>query len=146
MQSETECGNGSNDWAAALHTFGLMKHYFENGANAYMYWNMVLKETGKSQWGWKQNSMISINSADKSVKYNLEFYLMKHFSYFIHPGAYKLNIEGKNENCLAFKNENSIIIVYYNAGEGKYVSFKIDNQSIKVKFEKESFNTMKLEI
>lgn len=48
MQTETECGDGSNDWAAAEHTFGLMKHYFSNGANAYMYWNMVLDKTGKS--------------------------------------------------------------------------------------------------
>lgn len=32
MQTETECGDGSNDWAAAEHTFALMRHYFNNGA------------------------------------------------------------------------------------------------------------------
>jgi len=52
MQTETECGNGSNNWAAARHTWDLIKHYFENGASAYMYWNMVLDETGSSRWGW----------------------------------------------------------------------------------------------
>ena len=42
IQTESECGDGSNDWKAAEHTFGLIRHYFTNGANAYMYWNMIL--------------------------------------------------------------------------------------------------------
>jgi len=146
MQSETECGNGSNDWAAAEHTFELMKHYFENGANSYMYWNMVLNETGKSQWGWKQNSMISVNSANKSVKYNPEFYLMKHFSTFIKPGARKIAIEKGSDNCLAFKNIDSIIIVYYNAGDAKEINFNVDDQLFKVKIDEKSFNTFSLKI
>jgi len=146
MQSETECGFGTNDWAAAEHTFGLMKHYFENGANSYMYWNMVLNETGKSQWGWKQNSMISINSTDKSIKYNPEFYLMKHFSYFIEPGARKIAIEKGNENCMAFKNSDSIIVIYYNAGESKEMTFNVDKQIFTVKLEGKSFNTFRVKI
>jgi len=32
MQTETECGDGSNDWAAALHTWSLIKQYLTNGA------------------------------------------------------------------------------------------------------------------
>jgi len=80
MQSETECGNGSNDWKAAEYTFSLMKHYFENGASVYSFWNSVLDETGKSMWGWKQNSMITVTSSTKEVVYNPEFYLLKHFS------------------------------------------------------------------
>ena len=107
MQTETECGDGSNDREAAEHTFGLMKHYFNYGANAYMYWNMVLNESGKSQWGWKQNSMISINSNTGEVIYNPEYFLMKHFSYFILPGSYK--VESSDENYLAFRNHDSLL-------------------------------------
>ncbi len=90
MQSETECGNGSNDWKAAEYTFSLMKHYFENGVSVYSFWNSVLDETGKSMWGWKQNSMITVNSTTKEVVYNPEFYLLKHFSYYVQPGAIKI--------------------------------------------------------
>jgi glucosylceramidase len=113
MQTETECGDGANDRAAMEHTFSLMKHYFRNGANSYMYWNMVLDHTGKSQWGWQQNSMITITE-DLQVKYNPEFYLMKHFSHFIKPSA--KFIDGvSDENCLAFLNPgNEIVIIYYN--------------------------------
>ncbi|MFN8258957.1 MAG: hypothetical protein U0W24_24930 [Bacteroidales bacterium] len=146
MQSETECGNGSNDWGAAVHTFELMKHYFENGANSYMYWNMVLNESGKSQWGWKQNSMISINTSNKSVRYNPEFYLMKHFSYFIEPGAVKISIKGENKNCLAFKNKHSIVIIYYNAGDAREVMLKVNGSTMKLECDKESFNTWRVSI
>ena len=144
MQTENECGDGSNDWAAAVHTFDLMKHYFRNGANAYMYWNMVLNETGKSQWGWKQNSMITINSKTKQVTYNPEFYLMKHFSSFIKPGAYY--IKTSDEDCLAFKDSESIIIIYYNSLGPVEKSFVIDTTRFKVFLPEKSFNTFKINI
>lgn len=144
MQTETECGDGSNDWKAAEHTFGLMKHYFNNGANAYMYWNMVLNETGKSQWGWKQNSMISVNSNTRGITYNPEFYLMKHFSHFVLPGAYRL--ESSDENCLAFKNPDSLIIVYYNPGEKTIKKFRIGSQMAEAELSGKSFNTIKIKM
>ncbi|NJM17030.1 MAG: hypothetical protein HC896_18115 [Bacteroidales bacterium] len=117
MQTETECGNGSNDWEAALHTFGLMQHYFNHGANAYMYWNMVLDETGRSRWGWKQNSMITVNSQTKEITFNPEFYLMKHFSSFIGQGARRIGVS--DSSCLAFMNKASIVVICYNNGPAK---------------------------
>ncbi len=114
MQTETECGDGSNDWKAAEHTFSLMKHYFNNGANAYMYWNMVLNESGKSQWGWKQNSMITVNSETGKVTMNPEYFLMKHFSRFIPAGSHK--VESSDTDCLAFRDHDFVIIEYYNEG------------------------------
>jgi glucosylceramidase len=144
MQTETECGNGSNDWAAAEHTYGLMKHYFNNGANAYLYWNMVLDETGKSQWGWKQNSMISIDRTSKEITYNPEFYLMKHFSAFIELGAKK--VETSDDSCLAFKNKKSIVVVYYNDGEAKSMKFNIDEKEFTADLKAKSFNTFKVSL
>jgi glucosylceramidase len=139
MQTETECGDGSNDWKAAEHTFGLMKHYFNNGANAYMYWNMILNETGKSQWGWKQNSMISIDSLTKAVNYHPEFYLMKHFSHYIQSGSYK--VESSDPGCLAFKTDGGLVIVYYNQGAKVTRSFVIGGQHFKAELNEQSFNT-----
>ncbi len=146
MQTETECGDGSNDWKAAEHTFDLMKHYFKNGANAYMYWNMVLDETGKSQWGWKQNSMISIDKASGKVVYNPEFYLMKHLSYFVKPGSKYLKVSG-DENCLAFLTDNHVVILYYNADEtDKTKSFILRGQMFTVSLKGKSFNTFRVKI
>jgi glucosylceramidase len=144
MQTETECGNGSNDWSAAEHTFNLMKHYFNNGANSYMYWNMVLNETGKSQWGWKQNSMISIDSQTQKVTYNPEFYLMKHFSFFVKPGFHK--VVSSDPNCLAFSSMDELVIIYYNEGQTADKEFAINKMNFKATVTQKSLNTFVLEI
>ena len=145
MQTETECGDGSNDWAAAEHTFELMKHYFENGANAYMYWNMVLDETGKSQWGWKQNSMISIDSESKKIVYNTEFYLMKHLSAFVEPGSVKLLATGDTKNGIVFFDQakNEVIVLAYNEkDENCVLSLNINEKQVEAEISANSFNTM----
>jgi glucosylceramidase len=146
MQSETECGNGSNDWKAAEYTFSLMKHYFENGVSVYSFWNSVLDETGKSMWGWKQNSMITVTSSTKEVVYNPEFYLLKHFSYFIEPGAKKVKTEGNNSEMLAFQNpdKNLIIIIENNEDSAKETNLRIGESRLSVQLEPKSFNTFKI--
>ena len=37
-QTEQECGDGRNDWAGAMHSWDLMKHYIGNGVQSYFYW------------------------------------------------------------------------------------------------------------
>jgi glucosylceramidase len=73
VQTESECGNGSFDWNAAEHTFDLIRHYLSHGVSIYDYWNMVLDETGKSHWGWKQNALITVNQEDGSVTHTPEY-------------------------------------------------------------------------
>ena len=146
MQTETECGDGSNDWPAAEHTFELIKHYFRNGANAYMYWNMVLDETGKSQWGWKQNSMVSIEKASGKVTYHPEYYLMNHLSWFVAPGSKFIPVSN-NSNCLAFLNDKQLVIFYFNAAETEKESgFRVGEKSFSVKMKPKSFNTFRMAI
>lgn len=41
-QTEQECGDGKNDWSGAVYSWNLMRHYLDNGASAYMYWNISL--------------------------------------------------------------------------------------------------------
>lgn len=146
MQSETECGNGSNDWKAAEYTFSLMKHYFDNGISVYSFWNSVLDENGKSMWGWKQNSMITVDSKSRDVRYNPEYYLLKHFSYYIQPGARKLKTEGNDKEMLAFLNpDDSIVIVAENKDElARAFSIKIGKNMLNVTLEPHSFNTFKI--
>jgi glucosylceramidase len=124
MQTESECGDGSNDWAAAMHTFSLMQHYFSRGANSYMYWNMVLDETGRSHWGWKQNSLITINRTTRVVTFNPEFYLMKLFSSNIQPGAVRISV-GRNENVLAFQNPHGEMVIILRNPEDTRINRKI---------------------
>jgi glucosylceramidase len=143
MQTETECGGGSNDWAYAESTFGLFKHYLDRWANSYMQWNMVLDETGNSTWGWKQCAMVTVNKSTHVVTYNPQFHLVKHFSYFITPGAYRVNSTGDWADKIAFKNPNGdLVLVVANRTDTSYTTtIKVGSEMIKPVIAARSFNT-----
>jgi glucosylceramidase len=143
METESECGDGSNDWKAAEYTFSLIRHYFENGANAYMYWNMVLDETGKSQWGWKQNSLITIDRKTLNITLNPEYYLFKHVSHFVEPGARWLNTQGNRQDVIAFVNpDGRVNVLVLNQSEREdEVVISTPRGNFKVSLKPRSFNT-----
>lgn len=116
IQTENECGNGQNTWEYAHYVFGLLQHYISNGANAYVYWNMVLEPDGKSTWGWKQNAMVTVNGETQEVTFNPEFHVMKHYSHFIAPGAVRMGLAGcLAANAVAFENpDGSRVVVVAN--------------------------------
>lgn len=104
MQTENECGDGENTWFYAKYIFNLYQHYFMNGVNAYIYWNMLLEPRGRSTWGWEQNSMLTIDPAVGQAVRNPEYYVMKHFSRFTSPGAVRVGLKGPwSGNAVAFK-------------------------------------------
>lgn len=147
MQTENECGDGSNNWEYAEYVFGLIRHYLTNGANAYTYWNMVLEPGGLSTWGWSQNAMITINPETKEVIYNPEYYVMKHYSHFIKPGAKRLKTTGHwNSMASAFLNpDGELIIIVQNAlNRDQKFSFEGLDKSFTVTLERNSFHTFVL--
>ena len=142
-QSEQECGDGKNDWKYCSYAWTLMKHYLDNGANAYMYWNLSLDKDGFSRWGWRQNSLVSVDLLKKTYTYNFEYYLLKHVSHFVMPGARLLNTKGANANILAFVNpDKSIVVVVRNDEKAaKKINLKIDAIAINPLLKADSFNT-----
>jgi len=142
-QSEQECGDGKNDWKYCSYAWTLMKHYLSNGANAYMYWNLSLDKDGFSRWGWRQNSLISVDPIKKTFTYNFEYYLLKHVSHFVMPGAKLLDINGANSKILAFVNPDKSIVVVLRNDEtvDKKVSLKIGKVMINPLLKADSFNT-----
>lgn len=144
MQTESECGDGSNDWKGAEYTFNLMKHYFNAGVNSYMAWNMVLEKNGKSYWGLKQNALISVDTIGNNFVYNPEFYLYKHFSHFVDPGSERLLVSGKYSDMLAFLNsDKDLIVVMANMkNHSKVVDIKVDKKIMSVTLPSNSFCTL----
>jgi glucosylceramidase len=94
LQTETECYNGENSWTEAATTFRKMIEDMNHFANGYTFWNMILSEKSTSTWGWKQNSLLKINGQTRQIIYNPEFYAMKHFGHFVHPGAVRIGLTG----------------------------------------------------
>ena len=145
MQSENECGDGLNTWEYAHYVFNLFRHYLNNGVNSYIYWNMVLEPEGKSTWGWKQNSMITIDPSTKKIIYNPEFYVMKHFSHFIENGAIRLKTKGAwTGNAVVFKNPDgkTVIVVSNNMAKPRSFTFKGAGTEFIVLLKPFSFNTI----
>lgn len=145
IQSEQECGDGKNDWAGFLHSWDLMKHYLNNGVSVYEYWNTSLLEGGISRWGWAQNSLVVVDAAQKTYRYSLEYYLLKHASHFVMPGAVKIETDGYDD-MLAFKNpDQSVVVIIANqTAEPKTVSIKVGEKVFAPALAANSVNTLKI--
>ena len=145
MQTESECGNGEKNWSSAEHTWDLLYHYLVRGANSYMYWNMILDSSGKSSWGWPQNSLISINKDTKEVEYTPEFFLMKHLSHFVLLGAKRVDVSNP-DNVLAFENtDGTIVIILANKStEDRVEVLAVKDKIINLSLKPKSFNTITL--
>ncbi len=142
MQTESECGDGSNNWAAAEHLWDLLRHYFNHGANSYMYWNLILEKQGLSTWGWKQNALISVDTARHKIFMNPEYYIFKHVCHFVHPGARKL--KSTSSNALSFMNPSGelVMIVSNPSEKEEALAFLMNKFIIKAQMKAKSFNTI----
>jgi glucosylceramidase len=143
MQSESECGNGRNTWEYCFYIWGLMKHYFGHGISSYMYWNISLDaEAGNTRWRWPQNSLLSVDVTNRTYTCNPEYYLMKHLSHFVLPGARRVATEG-NENILAFINpDETVVLITANAeAEAQTWTIEVDGQQFVVTVPAASINT-----
>lgn len=142
-QTEQECGDGLNDWNGTMHSWDLMLHYLKNGVQGYFYWNTSLHEGGISTWGWRQNSLVVVNKEEKTFRYTPEYYLMKHFSHYVLPGAKVLDL-GAEQDVIAFVNpDGSVIVNAANRGEEKQVALEVDGQTVAFTLPAGSINTFK---
>jgi glucosylceramidase len=145
-QSEQECGDGKNDWKYCVYTWGLMKHYLTNGANAYLYWNIALKQGGLSRWGWSQNSLVTVDEASHTYRWTHEYYLLKHLSHYVLPGAKRLATSGTFDNVLAFQNpDKSVVVVAQNAdAAARTVTIRLGQRVFTPQLPADSFSTLVL--
>lgn len=145
MQSENECGFGDNTWGYARYNWTMMKHYISNGAESYLYWNMMLPPMGISTWGDPQNAMITIYpDAARYVK-NPDYYVMKHFSAFVRRGAVRLGAKGPFAgDTVAFRNpDGSLVLVVFNPfGQPRGMTVEADGQCCRFDLAPRSINSI----
>lgn len=150
IQSESECGTGDNSWEYAEYIFHLINHYFRNGATAYTYWNMILDDQD-STWGWWQNSLFTITADKHEVRRNPEYYVMRHFSHYVRPGAKVLGTTGHfNSMAIAFRNpDGTVVVVAQNALDEErpfeFADPDAAERGFKVTLAPRSFNTFVLD-
>ena len=147
MQSENECGFGDNTWEYARYMWTMLKHYIGNGAESYIYWNMMLPPQGVSTWGDPQNSMITIDPQKEEVIYNPDFYIMKHFSSIIQRGAVRVGIKGDfAADSLVFVNpDESVALELFNPFKARdAVQFTYGGKNYYFELEPQSVNSILL--
>lgn len=145
IQSEQECGNGKNDWHFARYSWTLMKDFMKAGASTYSYWNIATPAGGVSTWGWAQNALISVDMKTGHASFNPDYYVFKHLSHFVQPGAKRidtLSISGY-ENLLAFKNPDGrvVVIAQNDLTEVMPLRIALGNKVFKAHLPADSFNT-----
>ena len=143
-ETELKCGGGTNDWSYAEGTcFQQMLWYFDNYANGFMQWNMVLDQSNTSAWGWVQCGMITVDTTQKTVAFHPQHYCAKHFSYYIKPGAKRIKTSGTFSNQVGFKNpDGSVIVVANNDGNGALtLAVSLGTSVINVSAPAHSFDT-----
>ncbi|HVT07434.1 MAG TPA: glycoside hydrolase family 30 beta sandwich domain-containing protein, partial [Polyangia bacterium] len=132
-QTEHKCGNYNfatpywdqsrynpnmpqNDHAYGEESWQLIRDWIVAGVNAYSAWNMVLDTVGKSLTGWPQNALLVVDRSAKKLIITPAYYVFRHFSAYIAPGATRIKISGSTD-ALAFKNpDGSVITQIYNKG------------------------------
>jgi glucosylceramidase len=145
MQSENECGFGDNTWEYARYNWTMLRHYIGNGAESYLYWNMLLEPGGRSTWGDPQNAMITVEPQNKKVIYNPDYYVMKHFSSAVQPMSIRLGVRGPwAGDALIFRNpDDSYTIEAFNPfNDLQSMSISLQNEVHCFEMEPRSFNTM----
>ncbi|MFI3305806.1 MAG: hypothetical protein R3Y68_04770 [Rikenellaceae bacterium] len=90
MHTESVCFNGKNDLSQARSRFGEVAGYINGGCDNFSYWNMILNESSESGWGWRQNSLITIDRTTKVVTYNPDYAPMMLLSQAIRPGDIRI--------------------------------------------------------
>ena len=134
MQTEHRCGNYSfqspywdqsrysasmpqNDHLYGEESWQLIRDWIVAGVNAYSAWNMVLDTVGKSLDGWPQNALLVVDRSAKKLIVTPAYYVFRHFSQYIAPGALRVATTGTAVDAMAFKNpDGSIVVAMYNSG------------------------------
>ena len=131
-ETEHKCGNypwgtpfndkiAPNDAAYAVESWGLFRDWIKAGVTAYGVWNLVLDTVGNgidSKRVWPQNALLTIDTTTKKLNLTPTYYVFRHLSQFVAPGAVVLGTTGGD--ALAFKNpDGTIVTVIYNSGAAK---------------------------
>ena len=121
-----------------------MKHYLRHGASGYMYWNISTLQGGMSTWGWPQNSLVSVDEASHSYRFNHDYYLLKHLTHFVDVGAQRIKTVGTMDDALAFRNpDHSLIVLLRNElNTPRKVQVQAEKQSCLVELLPDSIATL----
>ncbi|HMF39158.1 MAG TPA: glycoside hydrolase family 30 beta sandwich domain-containing protein, partial [Polyangia bacterium] len=162
MQTEHKCGNypwggettpfnmsmAPNDYNYAVETWGLIRDWIKANVTSYSTWNMVLDNVGIGIGGqariWPQNALLTVNRSAKTLTATPAYYVFRHFSQYVQPGARRVATSGSTVDSLAFKNpDGSIVAIMYNAAtSAKTTTWSIGGARLQLSVPASGFATL----
>jgi glucosylceramidase len=149
MHTECVCHDGANTVEQAKGRWTEISNYLCYGVENFAYWNMILNETGKSGWNWRQNALVTIDRQTGTVTYNPDYAVMYLVGKFIRPGDVRAGHYSSAEPCLAVKgadNRYKIILQNNDAAEKTVRIYLEANRETTVKIPGEALVTIVLPV
>jgi glucosylceramidase len=160
LQTEHKCGNypwetatfksdkAPNDHAYGIETWGLIRDWLKANVTSYSAWNMVLDTIGTgidAGRKWPQNALLTVDRTSKVLTATPAYYVFRHFSQYVAPGAKRVATSGSSVDALAFKNpDGSLVAVMYNAGTAaKTTTWSIGGAKLQISVPASGFATLR---
>jgi glucosylceramidase len=89
--------------------------------------------------------MITVDPESKKVTKNPEYYVMKHFSHFVNPGALRIETSGPwTGNTTAFLNPDGtkVVVIANPFKDTRELEMDVNGETYSFKLKAESFNTI----
>ncbi|KGE13320.1 glycoside hydrolase family 30 protein [Sphingobacterium deserti] len=117
MHTESDCYNGDNSMEQARKRFDEIASYINAGSENFTYWNMILNETGKSGWNWKQNSLVTIDRGNQQITYNPDYAVMFLMSTYIRPGYVRVAHFAYSNVMTLYNGKNATLFIQNNSNK-----------------------------
>lgn len=146
-QTEHETSDGLNTWQSAIHSWDTLLDYFRHGASAYTYYNAAAQPGGINRWGLPSNSLLTVDDSRRTASYNPDYYVIRHVSHYVQPGAQRIELGGTYTEALGFLNpDHTLAVVLANKGDTpRPVSIRLGDQTVTPTLPAHSFNTLLFE-
>ncbi len=128
--------DGQNSREQALARFHEIAQYINAGTTNYCYWNMILDETGKSGWGWKQNSLITIDRTAPVVRYNPDYNALYLCARVLRPGDARIACVSVNQaDAISVRGPDGVIkiMVQNEADSEQAYALKAESKEARVR-------------
>ena len=146
MHTESVCHGGENSEFEAVYQFDNVLECMQANIDVFTYWNIVLSQTPRSSWGWKQNSLVTVNTEDGVLSYNPDFRVYRFLYDHIKPGAVRLMSFSYQSTTLAVRNpDGTHIVLLRNLDEERTATIKIDGKTQSVELPGYSICAIELE-
>ena len=147
MNTETKCYNGANSTEQAKERISEIANYINAGSTNYCYWNIILNETSKSAWGWKQNSLVVINRENGAIEYTPDYNAMYIASSAIQKNDKRIAHISKHTIVTTKNSNNEIkVLIQNNEPVSKFVKLMINDEEINVELPKEALCSLTLKL